>query len=151
MNKVSELPQEQAFEKVIQTLLKSNLDEKNTVDSPQKDPMDSSSQQQFYSKVKFCILYLNSQIQEIKDRMSKMSPSLSPKENANSNKNECDKSLMAVENNMILSESFFGKSLDEKNDKNTNEYQIKSNGGKNKGIIEKIGPYYKKFLSDEIY
>jgi DNA repair protein RadC len=69
---VSELPQEQAFEKVIQTLLKSNLDEKNTVDSPQKDPMDSSSQQQFYSKVKFCILYLNSQIQEIKDRMSKI-------------------------------------------------------------------------------
>ena len=111
---MSELPQEQAFEKVIQTLLKSNLDEKNTVDSPQKDPMDSSSQQQFYSKVKFCILYLNSQIQEIKDRMSKMSPSLSPKENAYSNKNECDKSLMAVENNMILSESFFGKSLDEK-------------------------------------
>lgn len=89
---MSELPQEQAFEKVIQTLLKSNLDEKNTVDSPHKDPMDSSSQQQFYSKVKFCILYLNSQIQEIKDRMSKMSPSLSPKENANSNKNECDKS-----------------------------------------------------------
>lgn len=110
--------------------------------------MDSSSQQQFYSKVKFCILYLNSQIQEIKDRMSKMSPLLSPKENVNSNKNECDKSLMAMENNMILSESFFGKSLDEKNDKNTNEYQIKSNGGKNKG---KIGPYYKKFLSGEIY
>ena len=80
-----------------------------------------------------------------------MSPSLSPKENANSNKNECDKSLMAVENNMILSESFFGKSLDEKNDKNTNEYQIKSNGGKNKVVKEKIGPYYKKFLSGEIY
>ena len=150
INKANELPQEQGFEKVMQTLLKSNLDEKNTFNSPQKDPMNSSSQEQFNSKVKFCLLYLNSQIQEIKHRFSKMPPSPSPEKNANSNKYECDKSLMIVDNNMILNESFFG-TLDEKKEKNTNEFQIKNNNEKNKDIKEKIGPYYKRFENGEIY
>ena len=148
---MGELIEQQGFEKVIQTLIKPNLDEKNTVDSPHKGPMDSSSQEEFNSKVKFCILYFYSQIQEIKDRISKMSPSLSPKKNANSNKNESDKSLMMVDNNMILNENLFGTSLDEKNDKNTNEFQIKNNDEKNKGIKDKIGPYNNKNKNGEIY
>ena len=151
INKMGELIEQQGFEKVIQTLIKPNLDEKNTVDSPHKGPMDSSSQEEFNSKVKFCILYFYSQIQEIKDRISKMSPSLSPKKNANSNKNESDKSLMMVDNNMILNENLFGTSLGEKNDKNTNEFQIKNNDEKNKGIKDKIGPYNNKNKNGEIY
>lgn len=151
INKMGELLEQQEFEKVIQTFIKSILDEKNTVDSPHKGPMDSSSQEQFYSKIKLCILYLTSQIQEIKDRISKMQPSPSPKKNVNSNKNEYDKSLMMVDNNMILNENLFGTSLDEKNDKNTNVFQIKNNEEKNKGIRDKIGPYYNKNKNGEIY
>lgn len=41
INKMGELIEQQGFEKVIQTLIKPNLDEKNTVDSPHKGPMDS--------------------------------------------------------------------------------------------------------------
>ena len=148
---MGELIEQQGFEKVIQILIKSNLDEKNTVDSPHKGPMDSSSQEEFNSKVKFCLLYLNSQIEEIKDRISKMPPSLSPKKNANSNENECDKSLMMVDNNMILNENLFGTFLDEKNDKNTNPFQIKNNEEKNKGIKDKIGPCYNKNKNVGIY
>lgn len=151
INKMGELLEQQEFEKVIQTFIKSILDEKNTVDSPHKGPMDSSNQEQLYSKIKFGILYLTSQIQEIKDRISKMQPSPSPKKNVNSNKNEYDKSLMMVDNNMILNENLFGTSLDEKNDKNTNVFQIKNNEEKNKGIRDKIGPYYNKNKNGEIY
>ena len=80
------LQEPHGFEKLIQILFKSILDEKNKVDSPQKDPMDSSR----IKKIIFCLLYLNSEIQKIKDIISKMPPSSSPKKKANLNKNKCE-------------------------------------------------------------
>ena len=101
------LQEPHGFEKVIQILFKSILDEKDKVDSS------------IEKKIIFCLLYLNSEIQKIKDRISKMPPSSSPKKKTNLN-NEYSKSLNIFDNNMILNESPF-----ENINKNENEFHIK--------------------------
>lgn len=73
-------------------------------------------------KSKTLLAIFDSKIQEIKDRLSKRPSSPLPKKNTNSTNNECDKSLMIVDNNMILNERFFGISLEEKKDFNVNEF-----------------------------
>ena len=92
---------EYGFEKVVQTVLKENLDEKNKVDSYIKELKDCLSKEQCYlTTLLVVLLYLYFQIEEIKEKSPKVPSPLTSKKNDtsidNTIDNICNKSAMKL-------------------------------------------------------